>query len=232
MRINPVKTEIFHPGEDLARFIARYIKGLSNGSILAVSSKMVALAEGRTAPLQKREQLIRKESRRAIKTKHTWLTEKDGLLMASAGIDESNANGKIVLLPKDSFASARKLRSSLLQNYKIKKLGVVITDSRIFPLRAGVTGAALGYAGFKGLRDYRGQRDVFGRKLTMTQTNVADSLATAAALVMGEGKERQPLAVIEGAPVEFTDRAPRRSEMAIRQSEDMFEPLLRRFKGS
>jgi coenzyme F420-0:L-glutamate ligase/coenzyme F420-1:gamma-L-glutamate ligase len=94
------------------------------------------------------------------------------------------------------------------------------------PLRAGVVGVALGYAGFKGLRDYRGKKDVFGRKLKITQTDVADSLATAAILAMGEGNERQPLAIVTHAPVEFTDRV-NRKELLIPFKDDMYRPLFK-----
>ncbi len=229
MNIVPVRTNIFREGGSLEEFITQHVKELPNGSILVVSSKIVALAEGRVAPAKDRDRLIKKESTRAVKTQQTWLTEKDGVLMPSAGIDESNGDGKLALLPKDSFQSARNIHSKVLKNFRIKKVGVIIADSRIYPLRAGVTGVALGYAGFKGLRDYRGKKDLFGRTLRMTQTNLADSLATAATLVMGEGKERQPLAVITGAPVEFSNHTSRR-ELIMDEKGDMFEPLLRHFK--
>jgi len=73
--------------------------------------------------------------------------------MASAGIDESNANGKLILLPQDSFQTAYALREKIQQKYDVRHIGVLITDSRTVPLRAGVTGVALGYAGFCGVRD-------------------------------------------------------------------------------
>lgn len=100
-------------------------------------------------------------------------------------------------------------------------------------MRAGVTGIALGYAGFRGVRDYRGKKDLFGRKLKVTMTDVADSLATAATLVMGEGAERQPLAIIEDAPVEFVDGfdrlTARKKEVQIAAKDDMYAPLFRNF---
>ena len=190
-----------------------------------VTSKIVAIAEGRVADGKDKEKLIRQESTHALKTKRVWLTIKDGMLIANAGIDDSNGNGKLVLLPKDSFKSANKIRSSLLQNYKIRKLGVIISDSVVMPLRAGVVGIALGYAGFKGVRDYRGKKDLFGRKFKFSQTNVADSLATAAALVMGEGAECKPLAVISDAPVIFSITTDKK-EIQIPTKDDMYKPLL------
>ena len=226
MKITPIKTRIFAESENLTTFVVQHIPKLKNGSVIAVTSKIVALSEGRTAPITDKEKVIRSESEWAMKTKYVWLTMKDGMMLANAGVDESNAKGKLILLPSDSFKNARNLRKRLLEHYKLKKLGVLITDSRVMPLRAGVTAVALGYAGFKGLRDYRGKNDIFGRKLKFTQTNVADSLATAAALAMGEGRERQPLCVITDAPVEFTNRV-NSKELRIPFQDDMYAPLFK-----
>ncbi len=227
MNVWPVKTRVYEEGEDLAAFITAHVPKLKNGSILAVTSKIVALAEGRTADPKQFDEIVRSESTWAMKTKYVWLTEKDGMILANAGVDASNAGGKLILLPKDSFKSAQALHRALKKFYKVKLMGVVITDSRVVPLRAGVVGVALGYAGFKGVRDYRGKKDIHGRKLKFTQTDIADSLATAATLMMGEGSERQPLAVIEGAPVEFVEQVNKR-ELLIPPKDDMYAPLFRR----
>ncbi|MBI2475681.1 MAG: coenzyme F420-0:L-glutamate ligase [Candidatus Taylorbacteria bacterium] len=227
MFIRPIKTRVFQEGNDLFAFIMGYFKKLSERSVIVVTSKIVALAERRTAVAENawtKEKLIRAESDLAIPTKYVWLTVKDGMIMASAGIDESNANGKLILLPKDSFKTARFLQKKLREKYGVRYLGVLITDSRTIPLRAGVTGVALGYAGFHGIKDYRGMPDIFGRKFKFSRTDIADSLAAAAVLVMGEGSERQPLAIIERAPVEFCDRV-NRTELRIDIQEDMYRPL-------
>ena len=196
-------------------------------SILVVTSKIVALAEGRTVPLGSeadKEKIIRCESEFALRTEHTWLTIKDGAVMASAGIDESNADGKLVLLPRDSFAAAEKIRTDVQTRFGLKEVGVIITDSRIVPLRAGIVGVALGYAGFRGVKDYRGTKDIFGRILQMSQVDVADSLATAAVLTMGEGNEQQPLSIIEDVPIDFCDVVDR-DELHISIQDDMYRPL-------
>ena len=227
MIIRPIKTRVFQEGDDLFAFITDYFKKLPEKPVVVITSKIVALAERRTAiaeNAQMKEKLIRAESELAIPTKYVWLTIKDGMVMASAGIDESNANGKLILLPKDSFKTARFLRNKLRQKYGVRHLGVLITDSRTIPLRAGVTGVAVGYAGFRGIKDYRGMPDIFGRKFKFSRTDIADSLATAAVLVMGEGNERQPLAIIERAPAEFCDRV-NRAELRIDIQEDMYRPL-------
>ncbi len=227
MQISPIKTRIFKENEDLIDFILQYVKRIPENSVLIITSKIVALSEGRTMEYKNKAQkikLIKKESDFAIKTKYTWLTIKDNMVMASAGIDESNAKGKLILLPKDSFKSADLIRKKLKKIFRVKKLGILITDSRIFPLRAGIVGVSLGYAGFKGIRDYVGKKDIFGRVLKMSRTDMADSLATSAVLCMGEGKEQQPLALITNAPVEFIEKI-KKKELFIDPKEDLYLPL-------
>ena len=234
MQIKAIKTRIFRENEELFPFIFKYVKKIREKYILVITSKIVALAEGRTINIDHslsyfdfREKVIKAESEYMLRTKYTWLTIKDGMVMSSAGIDESNANGKIVLLPKDSFKTAAVIRKKLQKKFKIKNLGVLITDSRLFPLRAGIVGAAIGYAGFRGVRDYRGTPDIFGRTLKLSRTDVADSLATSAVLCMGEGKEQQPLALITNAPVEFIERI-NKKELLVDPREDLYQPLFER----
>lgn len=233
MEVKAIKTAIFKEGEDLNSFIVRHIKKLSEKSVLVVTSKIVSLSEGRTAvidpsdPLRARktkEDLIKKESQFAVETKYAWLTIKDGVVMASAGIDESNANGKLILLPQNSYKTASVIRKFLQKKHKIKNLGVLITDSRTIPLRAGIVGMALGYAGFKGIKDYRKTKDIFGRPFHFSRTDIADSLATAAVLTMGEGSEQQPLAIITNAPIEFCNKVSPK-DLYIDPKEDMYRPL-------
>ena len=230
MQVKAIKTRIFQENEDLISFILKYVKKLPEKYILVITSKIVSLSEGRTVTYKNKRQkvaLIKNESDFALKTKHTWLTIKNNVVMASAGIDESNAAGKIVLLPKNSFRTAHSIRKELKKKYKVKKLGILITDSLTFPLRAGILGVALGYAGFKAIRDYRGTKDIFGRVLKMSRTDVADSLATAAVLLMGEGKEQQPLVVITDVPVEFTEKI-NKKELIIPLKDDLYLPLFKR----
>jgi F420-0:gamma-glutamyl ligase len=229
MNVVPIRTRIFKEGEDLIRFVKQHVRALPSGSVLAVTSKIVALSERRTGRLADKVRLIKQESDWAMRTKYVWLTVRKGLVMASAGIDESNADGKLILLPRDSFKAAARLRRELQAHYRIKKLGVVITDSRIFPLRNGVVGVAVGYAGFKGIKDYTGTPDLFGRKFHFSKVDAADGLATAAVVAMGEGRECQPLAIIKDAPVAFTDRVTRR-ELEINIADDLYRPLFSRVK--
>src|SRR3989338_11451682 len=231
MQVKAIKTRVFKESEDLSSFVLKYMKKVPEKSVVGVTSKIVALSEGITKEIdlsiphdEMREKIIKAESDYMLRTKYTWLTIKDSMVMSSAGIDESNANGKIILLPKDSFKTASTLRKKLKKIYKIKKLGILITDSRLLPLRAGVVGAAIGYAGFKGVKDQRGTPDIFGRILKLTRIDVADGLATAAVLCMGEGKERQPLALINDAPVEFAKKI-NKKELMVDPREDLYQPL-------
>ncbi len=231
MEVVPIRTRIFIEGEDLVDFICAHVPELREGSIVAVTSKIVALAEGRTVPASvDKDTLIQEESEYALKTALVWLTIKDGSVLANAGIDESNAQGVYILLPKDSFASAEKIRTSLMHHYGFSTLGVLITDSRTAPLRSGVTAVGLGWAGFKGVRDYVGAKDLFGRTFKYERVNVADGLATAAALVMGEGAESQPLAVITGAPVVFTSDPIDPTEARIKPEDDLYRPFFENLK--
>ncbi len=232
MIVKAIKTEIFQERQNLPEFLFKYLPELKDGDMVVVTSKIVSIADGRVVAKENsktREKLIESESDYAMKTKYGWVAIKDNMVMAGAGIDESNADGKIILLPKDSFKSAAKLRRDLMKRYKLKKLGVLITDSRMLPLRSGTTGVAMGYAGFKGQKDYRGTKDLFGRVNKVSRVSVADSLAAAAVLEMGEGDEAKPIAVIRQAPVQFVDRVDRRA-LDVDPKEDLYQPLFERIK--
>ena len=227
MLVKPFKTKLFKENENLLAFLDRYLPKIKEKDVIVVTSKIVALSEGRFCIVKNKKEkdaVIKKESEWGIKTKYVYLTIKDGDVLANAGVDESNANGKLILLPQDSYISAEVIRDYLRKKYRLKKLGVIITDSRLLPLRAGVIGISLGYAGFKGIKDYIGKPDLFGRPFEFSKTDIADSLATAAVLVMGEGTEKQPLCVISDAPIEFTDKI-NRTELKIDIKEDVYKPL-------
>ncbi len=125
------------------------------------------------------------------------------------------------------------IRAYLEERYSVRRLGVLIADSRVLPLRWGTTGVALGWSGFEGLRNYIGKPDIFGRKLKMTKANIADGLAAAAVLMMGEGREQTPLALIEGAPVVFREKELTRKEIEATRigiKDDLYAPLLTKVK--
>lgn len=231
MQILPLKTRIFRENEDLFSFVLKYKKKLKENSILVVTSKIVSLSEGRFVNYideKQKKDLIKKEGDFFLDDKNILFSVKDSMVMAFAGVDESNGNGKIILLPKNSFKSAEVLRKKLIQKFNLKNLGVLITDSGFVPLRSGAIGMAIGYAGFEGVRNYIGKKDIFGRILKMSKTDVADSLSASAVLCMGEGKERQPFALITDAPVVFTKKI-NRKEMKISIKKDMYAPLFNKF---
>ncbi len=227
MKFTAIHTDVFQPRENLAAFVLRCLPCPAEKSILAVASNLFALWKGEILPYEsvaQKEALIRRESSAALKTPLAWLTIKDGMVMTNAGIDESNANGNLLLLPPDCYGLAEELRRELCAAWNVRELGLLVTDSMILPLRAGVISAAVAYAGFKGVRDLRGKPDLFGKKLEVTLVNAADSLAAAAALCMGEADERTPLCVIENAPVEFCPGT-NAEEIKYPVENDLYTPL-------
>jgi len=159
------------------------------------------------------------------------LTIKNNLLVPTAGIDESNASDYYILWPERPYQAAKEIGQFLKKEFGLKEVGVVITDSRCTPGRVGTTGIALAYWGFKPLKDYRGQKDLFQRELKMTQSNLIDGLASAAVVCMGEGREQTPLVLMENVDlVEFTSQDPDQKDIEMEREEDMFYPLLRSVK--
>ncbi len=208
MEITPIKLSPMVPPKDdlVAKIRASKLK-LKDDDVLAISSKVVSIDEGRCIPADKvaKNDLIKQEAQLYTQPKHTerWgylFTITHGILGGSAGIDLSNGADHFILWPKDPMASAERLRKALKKEYKLKKLGVVITDSTSRPLRRGAMGMALAWAGFEPLYDYRGTKDIFGRSIRVEQANLVDGLAAAAVLVMGEGAEQTPIALMRGVP--------------------------------
>lgn len=233
MLVTPIQTRIFKEGESLVDFIKENIKKIPEESVLVITSKIVALSEGRTREkLNKKEkaELIKSESDYAVQTKWVWLTVKDGMFMAGAGVDESNAKRGLVLLPKDTFASAEIILKELKKIYKVKRLGILITDSRTIPLRSGVVGMAIGYAGFRPIKSYIGKKDIFGKKFEFSKVNLVDCLASSAVLVMGEGNEQRPLAIISDLKeinLKFTSKKAKKEELTIPLEDDIYKPLFK-----
>lgn len=238
MVVKAIKTRKFLPPKDDLWELLSGVKSLKENSVVAVTSKVVAVGEGRCIPLNEttKDALAIQESDKYIPRGlspggHILHTIKNNMLIASAGIDESNGAGFYILWPKNPQLSARKIWEFLKNKFKIKNLGVIITDSRLVPLRRGVVGIAIGYFGFGPLKDYRKTKDIFGRKFEMETSNFPDSLATAAVLVMGEGSERQPIAILENIPgLEFLQQEFRPKtkddDFEIPEKEDMFYPFL------
>ena len=197
---------------------------LRDGDVLVVSSKFAAMSEGRYVKMEKvsisREanalalsnsmepalaQLVLNESDQILGGVPGFaLALSNGILAPNAGIDKSNVpRGYAILYPRNSRKSATSLRDRLLRGVSEKSrrknnLGVVISDSRIAPTRLGTVGVALAVAGMKATLDFRGSKDLFGNELKVTVRAVADQIATAAELLMGEASESVPVVVVRG----------------------------------
>jgi F420-0:gamma-glutamyl ligase len=122
----------------------------------------------------------------------------------------------------------------LREEYMVERVGVMLTDSKTTPMRWGVVGTCIASCGFEVLRSYIGTEDIFGYIMKMEQTNVAEGIAAAAVLEMGEGAERQPLAVVsEVGEINFMDRVPSEQELEtlkIAKEDDFFEPMLKKIE--
>lgn len=238
MEIKAIKTRIMQPPkDDLFNLLDNYLLNLENNDILVIASKIVAIHQGRCLPISEnldKDELIKKEadyyiSREEVPGKYAILTIKENFLAASAGIDESNANNYYILLPKKSVEIAKEIHSYLSKKFALKNLGIIITDSRSAPLRVGVTGISIASYGIELFRDYRGTKDLFDREIKISRTNIVDSLASAAVLEMGEGKEQTPLAIIKNANINFSLSA-NYEDLKIPQEKDIYLPLLKNFK--
>jgi coenzyme F420-0:L-glutamate ligase/coenzyme F420-1:gamma-L-glutamate ligase len=178
-------------------------------------------------------ELVLRESESIIRKAHGVLIVRHrlGIVSANAGIDQSNISHdegeSALLLPLDPDQSARRLRAAFASGTsregnpgKSLNLGVIISDSINRPWRMGTVGIAIGSAGITVLDDRRGQTDMFGRELKVTMINRADSIATAAMLVMGETTERVPAAVVRGFPAEDSSQGAADSLRPL--AEDLF----------
>lgn len=232
LKITPIQTEIFRRGQSLSEFIIKSLSSYSiaEGSIICITSKIVSLSENRLiskSEVLDKDELICKEADYDLGKVafDCRLTIKEGLFIPSAGIDESNSEeGDYILYPEDPFLSAKNLYLNLTKSYQLNQLGVLLSDSHTLPLRQGVTGIALSYWGFHGVRNMVGTQDLFGRELKMTQMDLADGLSSAAVLMMGEANESCPLAVIENAPVDFVSEV-NPNEILISPEKDLYYPL-------
>ena len=231
-RVIPLRTEVFSAGEDLVDFVVRGVprERVAEKMILAITSKIVSIAEGALVPRGEigKPELIHREAEAYLgETLYgVALTIKHGILIPSAGIDESNSvDGAFILFPKDPYASARRLHAALRKAWGLHDLGIIITDSHTQPLRKGVTGIGLAHWGFKATRDLVGESDLFGREMKMTHVNVLDALAVSAVYGMGEVAERRPLALIYGSGAEFTETSSQ-TEIAIPREGDLYGHLL------
>lgn len=187
------------PGDDLAKLITTAAPDLLNGDVLLVTSKIVSKAEGRITRAGSREEAIDAETVRVVARRGTLriVENRQGLVMAAAGVDASNtAPGTVLLLPEDPDASAAAIRAGIRDALSVD-VGVVVTDTFGRPWRTGLTDVAIGSAGVRVLDDLRGDTDAHGNPLSATVVATADELAAAGDLVKGKAAGL-PVAVVRG----------------------------------
>ena len=220
---------LVEPGDDLAAILARALEecglALVDGDVLVIAQKIVSKAEGRyvelsdIVPSQEAEELaertgkdprhveaILSESAEVVRVGPSLIitAHRLGFVMANAGIDESNiphgaGAGRLLLLPRDPDGSAAELKRRLDAAFGAD-IGIVINDSFGRPWRNGVVGVALGAAGVTSLLDKVGSRDLFGREMRVTEIALADEIASAGSLLMGQGSEGLPVVHMRGLP--------------------------------
>lgn len=238
MKVIPVKTEkITDRDHDLFTILDTYIHSLQEKSVVAISSKIVSICEGRVVKIGDvdKQWLIYQEAEYYLPPEtnkyHFTLAIKDNILIPTAGIDESNGNGYYILWPSDAQKTANEAREYFCRRFALQDVGVIITDSKTTPLRLGTTGVTIAHSGFAALNNYRGTPDIFGRLLKVTYANVMDALGVTAVLTMGEGNEQTPLAIIEDIPhISFQRRNPSNEELAelhIALEDDLYAPILK-----
>ncbi|MFA5303916.1 MAG: coenzyme F420-0:L-glutamate ligase [Candidatus Nanoarchaeia archaeon] len=203
-------------------------EALKEKDIVVFSSKVVALCQGRKLNLEtivssekakelamkysiddRLAELIAKEADIVFGgVKEVVLTSLYNNLIANAGIDKSNSGeNQVILWPSQPYETAQELKNELSLKYTLNNLGVIISDSHIQPLRSGVIGQSIGVSGFKPVENCIGRKDLFGREMHYTKRAIADQVATAAHLVMGECDEQTPFVIARNIKAEFTDEA-------------------------
>jgi coenzyme F420-0:L-glutamate ligase/coenzyme F420-1:gamma-L-glutamate ligase len=237
------------PGADLGELLIAALEAsgaiLAPRDVLVVTSKIVSKAEGRFLDLAALEpserarelsQITRKDPRlveailsetaEVIRAKPNVLivATRHGFVMANAGIDQSNLAAddhgrRVLLLPQDPDASAQRLKARLDQHFK-GDLGVIVSDSVGRAWRLGTVGLAIGAAGVPTLWDRRGEKDLSGRPLEVTEVAFADAVASAAVLAMGEAAEGRPAALVQG--LDWTAPIRPASALIRPKAEDMF----------
>ncbi len=249
MELIPLKFPLIKPKDDILKILADVITRkkirLKNSDIIVVASKILALSENRIVDLRKVKptkkakvlakkysigpafaQIVLGEADKIIGgVPKAILTLKDNVLIANGGVDQSNAPRKFAILwPKNSYVWVDRIKKYIKNKFKVN-VGVIVRDSNCHPLRCGTFGVALVIAGFEGVQDARGKLDLYGRKISITQENVADNLASSATIIMGETKEKMPIVIIRNTPIKLSNKSPRylTKQLIMSQKECLFK---------
>lgn len=233
----PVKVPRSSAKFDLVGLIEKLLGNrLGDRDVLVISSKFLAISEGRTVSLENvrptgraRElaqtyhmnkqlcELILRESDFVIGGISGFLlTWREGLLTPNAGIDKSNIQyGRVVLYPRRAVTSAERIREAIKFDLGVE-IAVVVCDSRLMPTRRGTVGVALAASGLEAVLDLRGKNDLFGNVLRVTSQAIADDLSSSAQLLMGESDEGVPIVLVRGLSANlFRDRSYPSSRFSI-----------------
>jgi len=223
-------TALIRAGDDVAAHLIEAAghagcEGFQTGDVVVIAESAVATAEGRAVQLAGIEpsdearrlaekyhmdpcqvEVVLRESDRVVGGIPGFLLcMKNGTLLPNAGIDASNTpRGSVLLLPADPDASAARIRATIRERSGAD-VGVIVIDSRTHAMRLGCSGVAIGCSGIPSVLDERGKQDLFGRELEVTKRAVADCIASAAELVMGEANECVPAAVVRGLALPVGD---------------------------
>ncbi len=223
---------LVRPGDNIADLIVGGLaaSGLSlqRGDVVVIAQKIVSKAEGRLVDLRtvtpserarllaaqvdkdaRLVELILRESTEVVRYRKGVLVvaHRCGVVLANAGIDSSNVAGDdqhVLLLPQDCNRSCREIRTRLAARTGVEP-SVIIIDSLGRAWRNGTVGVALGAAGLPALLDLRGRPDLFGRRLKSTQVGIADEIAAAASLLMGQADEATPVVLVRGLDLPAAD---------------------------
>ena len=244
LSLYPVETPTANTKFELVSLIERLLgPSLENRDALVISSKYVAISEGRTVSLKgvrpsakakelsltyhmdsRLCELVLRESDLLVGGMPGFLlTSRQGLLTPNAGIDKSNIeHGKVVLYPRRPELSARRVRDALRFDLGVD-VAVVICDSRLMPTRRGTVGVALAASGLEAIVDLRGKNDLFGNVLRVTSEAIADDLSSSAQLLMGESDEATPIVLVRGLDADlFRDVTYPSLRFSIPMDEDVY----------
>jgi coenzyme F420-0:L-glutamate ligase/coenzyme F420-1:gamma-L-glutamate ligase len=215
------------PGDDLVAILGDALEGvLQPGDILVVTHKAVSKAEGAIVEVdpddpRSHADVVEEEAARVVRRRGDLVIDitRHGFVCANAGVDRSNVHdGTVVLLPRDPDRSAHRLRTGLEQRFE-GPIAVVVTDTFGRPWRRGVADIAIGVSGIDPIVDHRGQPDMYGRIMEVTEVAIVDELAAAADLVMGKA-DGIPAAVVRG--LEWTPGTGRLADIVRPDNEDLF----------
>ncbi len=256
MQLFGIRTRLIKPGDNLVKVILDAVNGqgltIEDRDILAVASKAVATVQGRMVklssikPSEGAEELARKYNMEPCHVElvlkeaeeicggvpRFLLTLKDGVLIPNAGVDHKNVpEGYVILWPERPHETAEKIRREILEKTG-KRVGVLIVDSRVTPLRMGTVGVTVGIAGFEPIRDFRTKKDLYDNPLLITRHAVADDIASAAHLIMGEASERMPIVLVKNAPVDFNEKINAGSMVISARECLLMNALAPKFRGN